>query len=717
MPAKRFLQSLSLLFPILVCETPAFAQTTIDKCTPPAAQSTYHASGADLLATYKCVSSAYAPKSSRQDVSNYVQDLESAGVNNLLTNNFGLTEPQRVLILNDYGFWAITAGGDEEPQNAVNALSVVTTLAPRRASAWLNLGDAYLTSRNNGALVFSPGMVRIPVSADETQRGERALSAYKRYLSLSPAPLQRVRDYVLLVDTNVPAGVGAWTTYDAIKNMVDHPQAAAIVLKNDNAREAKLALAMDLGLLLPNPYAHEGSINSLMTASTAEASASVPAEVDSEPDFNGKASSFVPYIQNIEQSQLQGEFQNYPIACQLLRKFPELVAGAEGIWGSNRDSFDPVVVCSDARLTLPASVQAFEGDLKTLSGFGNMCGSIRNAMIVGTWFDHDIVAYVPEELVPPYTPNLTWGINQAPMGQIEASALASANPPDGVAPLADWGETDIDSYQKARKMAADFHKAQADLAVYYRTRFGFSPSKAAIAAFHGVWLMQDAYTWAIPKPLDPLAEALLGHKPLPEVQIALQKETPLPDATVFLAIEYPEALKLVLAQKPDLNVTTPIGKTSLMEAAKYNQLESVKLLLAAGADVNAVSLAPTDIKNNATGELCTDGGYIITHGQRTALMYAAANASLPVIRALLIAGADKNTKDSMGATALDYLEGKGPVAKNPILNTNDFKAAEQLLAIGKPGVAIPVESPAQKDIKRLHLDVPDDGGSLTAHGS
>jgi ankyrin repeat protein len=76
----------------------------------------------------------------------------------------------------------------------------------------------------------------------------------------------------------------------------------------------------------------------------------------------------------------------------------------------------------------------------------------------------------------------------------------------------------------------------------------------------------------------------------------------------------------------------------------------------------------------------TDGGYIIMHGQRMALMYAAANADLPVIEMLLTVGADKTARDSKDATALDYLEGKGPVAKTSVLSAGDFNKAQALLA-------------------------------------
>jgi hypothetical protein len=251
-------------------------------------------------------------------------------------------------------------------------------------------------------------------------------------------------------------------------------------------------------------------------------------------------------------------------------------------------------------------------------------------------------------------------------------------------PLKVWGETDIDSYNKAKIIGADFLRARADLATYYRSSFGLSSADAKAAALNGAWLIEGAYDWAGGGTPDPLAEALLGHSPLAQVQAAIAKEAPFADSMLFLAVKYPEALKLLLAQHPDMTVTTPIGKSVLMEAAKYNQLESVNLLLAAGANVKATSLLPNEITQNSqffpnSNGIC-GGLYAITHGSRTALMYAAANASLPLIQALLAAGADKHAKDSMGVTALDYLEGRGPVPKNPLLNAADFKTAEALLA-------------------------------------
>lgn len=643
---------LPLILLVLISCTPALAQTPSNECAD-----------RDLLATYKSASAPYTPSASLQQLRTFVFDLQNAGVAKLLSDNCGLTTSQRLLILNDYGFWRTKIGLPDE--TAIKALKTVVSLAPKRAAAWLNLGDAYLAARNAEFPIANGPPFRLPTAAEEEARGRRALVAYKRYLALSPSPLRRVYHYVTLVNSNVPPGVGNWTTRDAILHMVGAPHAAATILANDNSSVAQVALAIDLALLLPNPDTHKDEINQLLASSGPYGSPSF----GEKAGFDGTAASLLPYV---------AAYLQFPLACQLVQKFPVLANAADAQFGSSADAFDANIECSDRRFTLPASARALDSDLGGPRGMGDMCGTIVTGIVHHTIFDSDIVTYLPQALLPPYTYlNGRQSGGFPSLGQQEADTLNRAELAPGATPLANWGETDIDSYRKSQKIAADFRKAQTDLATYYRTAFGLSQAKARLAAFHGVWLLKDAYTWAIPGTTDPLAKALLAHEPLSKVQAALKAEAPVPDSTLFLAVEYPEALKLLLAQKPNIMVTTFFGKTVLMEAARYNQLESVKLLLAAGSNVNAASLAPENIPNNSS---CTPGGYIIKHGQRTALMYAAANAGLPVIQALLTAGADKTAKDSRGATALDYLEGKGPVARNPVLSAADFKKAQALLA-------------------------------------
>jgi len=70
--------------------------------------------------------------------------LRQAGIKQLLAEQpQGLTLGQRVLMLNDYGFWLYKWSGRDKVSLALAAenLNKVVELAPDRASAWLNLGD------------------------------------------------------------------------------------------------------------------------------------------------------------------------------------------------------------------------------------------------------------------------------------------------------------------------------------------------------------------------------------------------------------------------------------------------------------------------------------------------------------------------------------------------------------------------------------------------
>jgi len=77
--------------------------------------------------------------------------------------------------------------------------------------------------------------------------------------------------------------------------------------------------------------------------------------------------------------------------------------------------------------------------------------------------------------------------------------------------------------------------------------------------------------------------------------------------------------------------------SKLVAASKYGDDKVAKLLLKAGADVNA--------KGN--------------NGSTTALMWASANGNIDVVELLLQAGADINSKTNYGRTALKWASANG----------------------------------------------------------
>ena len=106
----------------------------------------------------------------------------------------------------------------------------------------------------------------------------------------------------------------------------------------------------------------------------------------------------------------------------------------------------------------------------------------------------------------------------------------------------------------------------------------------------------------------------------------------------------PDVLALMLEAGADVNDPNVFEKTPLMSAAHQNSLESARLLVEAGADVNRRTVAFTscDIR--------------VTVSNRSALMYAVENASPDLIRYLLEQGGDVRARDSREAGVRSYLE-------------------------------------------------------------
>ena len=128
----------------------------------------------------------------------------------------------------------------------------------------------------------------------------------------------------------------------------------------------------------------------------------------------------------------------------------------------------------------------------------------------------------------------------------------------------------------------------------------------------------------------------------------------------------PEVLRLLLAAGADMEARDEAeGDTALMFAARWNTREGVELLLRAGADVNArnkygcTALRSTlwwlswDIEViPALIEAGADIEERYEHGM-TPLTFAA-RQSPEAVELLLDAGVDPNAKDDEGKRALDY---------------------------------------------------------------
>jgi len=258
-------------------------------------------------------------------------------------------------------------------------------------------------------------------------------------------------------------------------------------------------------------------------------------------------------------------------------------------------------------------------------------------------------------------------------------------------PLARWSVRSLWNHTEFETRAKPlFLKAREALAAHYRSEASMN-ERDALRAAHLALRDYMEPTWrheTLDEPESPLNPLILNDRPAAAIaaatdttlwnDVAFWKKTAEQDPPLQNAVTRPEVVKVLLEHKADPNIANVLGRTPLMTAALYDNLESVNLLLAAGADVNRQS----DKSEPFPGveELLTYQRFGIRYGRRTALMYAAANSKLPLIKALLDHGADKQLKDDWGLTAQDYLLGRGPVPANAKLSKAQRKEAQELLA-------------------------------------
>jgi hypothetical protein len=131
------------------------------------------------------------------------------------------------------------------------------------------------------------------------------------------------------------------------------------------------------------------------------------------------------------------------------------------------------------------------------------------------------------------------------------------------------------------------------------------------------------------------------------------------ESALFMAARRPDLIALLLKRGAPVDGTNVLGKTALIQAVQYNNLDAVKGLVAAGADIQH-AMIPVPTESQRLGLGC-DYNYFI--GNRTPLMYAAAWAGEPIMRYLLEQGANAQAVDSEGAKAEKYLAENNRLSK------------------------------------------------------
>jgi hypothetical protein len=238
------------------------------------------------------------------------------------------------------------------------------------------------------------------------------------------------------------------------------------------------------------------------------------------------------------------------------------------------------------------------------------------------------------------------------------AAVLNNNQPSVDPWLAKWATDGVWNWALYNQFKSDEPNALQFLTAWYAEAFGIADAEQeARRVMDLVIRAHFSFPSALPK-VSPLAAALLRGAPVTEVaplltnadlnQPKFVEGASGADAPLVLAVKHPHLVQLLLNEGAPVNSSNSFGKTPLMYAAQVDKAESVRLLLASGAEVNA---------RTRSANLCE---LQIRRGNRTPLHYAAENAGLEVIRLLVDAGAevgahDKEDGGGPSQTPLDYL--------------------------------------------------------------
>jgi hypothetical protein len=376
------------------------------------------------------------------------------------------------------------------------------------------------------------------------------------------------------------------------------------------------------------------------------------------------------------------------IPSSMFEKFPAEAFEAFGpYWGSTRDGFLAVEVQKKDEVGNIPAVAAY---LRTLdSMFGNpssdCSGTIRNR-----FYRLQALGSIEASLAPQLF------VKTAKDPDIEVTYLQLERF------LQTWANAELWNNQTYQQLVRQSKAAEAPLAALYRQHFKMSQSESAEcakAALSGLRLAYfDSYSQSnvsdtrgtIAYPIfslrgltltdmqrqlgdkvmskenlvQALSLAILNGADIQVIDWLIAHGAPISGGTeppLFTAVLRPEVVSALLKAGANVNETSPIGKTALIQAAQFSAADTIKLLVASGADIKH-SMVATDSKEASDANATCDFNYTI--GSRTALMYAVAFSDYPTIMQLLQSGADKNAVDSKGDKSLKYLSWNTRLSKD-----------------------------------------------------
>jgi ankyrin repeat protein len=179
--------------------------------------------------------------------------------------------------------------------------------------------------------------------------------------------------------------------------------------------------------------------------------------------------------------------------------------------------------------------------------------------------------------------------------------------------------------------------------------------------------------------------SILNHQPIEIIRKlrdagAILSESP--ENEVILAVDDAAYLEQILALGPYVDHVNGFGKSALCYAAQMGYVDSAKVLLAHGADVNRLTYELTKGQDRKSpifwGDCC------IVSYVRSPLIYACEQGNLDMVRLLLDHGADPSLAHIKWSASRSPehtgLEWDRLLAKNSIMTPTEKGIARHLLA-------------------------------------
>ncbi|TKX32482.1 hypothetical protein CQA76_03985 [Campylobacter aviculae] len=151
---------------------------------------------------------------------------------------------------------------------------------------------------------------------------------------------------------------------------------------------------------------------------------------------------------------------------------------------------------------------------------------------------------------------------------------------------------------------------------------------------------------------------------------------------LFYALENYDNTKFLLDIGADVNSSNAFGKTPLFYAIEINRKDIISLLLERGADVNKKYINNNE-KLALTANMYGNTPYFITfcaldHTSKNVLMHAATYGDVETLKTLIAKGANINAVDDLGFNALDFALAAGKNDNANYLKSLGLKANENL---------------------------------------